>query len=131
MIPTNIKNLRAGAATCTRVEADIGTPKIVTLASFQAVCTPLGRRRESCWYDIALVWRRLRPLILVRRGPIGYGTRTGLLGAPARAAQAAAPLLFGVLLDELGEYALIISGGLSVLALIALLGLRAKAPHTV
>jgi MFS family permease len=64
-------------------------------------------------------------------GAIGYGARTGLLGAPARAAQAAAPLLFGVLLDELGEYALIISGGFSILALIALLGLRAKSPHTV
>jgi MFS family permease len=59
-------------------------------------------------------------------GPIGYGARTGLLGAPARAAQAAAPLLFGILLDKLGEYALIVSGGLSLLALIALLGLRAK-----
>jgi MFS family permease len=64
-------------------------------------------------------------------GPIGYGARTGLLGAPARAAQAAAPLLFGVLLDDLGEYALIVSGGLSILALIALLGLRAKSPHSV
>jgi len=63
-------------------------------------------------------------------GPIGYGARTGLLGAPARAAQATAPLLFGVLLDQLGEYALIISGGLSILALIALLGLRAKSQHT-
>ena len=30
-------------------------------------------------------------------GPLGYGERTGLLGAPARAAQAFAPLLFGLL----------------------------------
>ena len=35
-------------------------------------------------------------------GPDGYGERTGLLGAPARAAQAFAPLLFGVLLDAMG-----------------------------
>jgi MFS family permease len=64
-------------------------------------------------------------------GPVGYGARTGLLGAPARAAQAAAPLLFGVLLDELGEYALIISSGCSILAFIALLSLRAKSPDGV
>jgi hypothetical protein len=35
-------------------------------------------------------------------GPHSYGERTGLLGAPARAAQAFAPLLFGFLLDEMG-----------------------------
>jgi MFS family permease len=35
-------------------------------------------------------------------GPHGYGERTGLLGAPARAAQAFAPLLFGLLLDAMG-----------------------------
>jgi MFS family permease len=64
-------------------------------------------------------------------GPIGYGARTGLLGAPARVAQAAAPLLFGVLLDEFGEYALLVSGGLSMLALIALLCLRARSTHPV
>lgn len=64
-------------------------------------------------------------------GPVGYGARTGLLGAPARAAQAAAPLLFGVLLDEFGEGALLVSGTLSLLALIALLGLRARSPHPV
>ena len=35
-------------------------------------------------------------------GPHGYGRRTGLLGAPARAAQALAPLGFGFLLDRMG-----------------------------
>jgi hypothetical protein len=30
-------------------------------------------------------------------GPVGYGLRSGILGAPARATQAASPLLFGVL----------------------------------
>jgi hypothetical protein len=37
-------------------------------------------------------------------GPHGYGERTGLLGAPARAAQALAPLLFGLLLDTMGAF---------------------------
>ena len=59
-------------------------------------------------------------------GPQGYGERTGLLGAPARAAQAFAPLLFGLLLDAIGLSALIVSAGLCLAALGALLCLRAK-----
>jgi MFS family permease len=60
-------------------------------------------------------------------GPRGYGERTGLLGAPARAAQAFAPLLFGLLLDAIGLSALIVSAGLCLAALAALLSLREKA----
>jgi MFS family permease len=57
-------------------------------------------------------------------GPYAYGERTGLLGAPARVAQAFAPLVFGLLLDAMGLQALLISGGLCVAALMALFGLR-------
>jgi MFS family permease len=57
-------------------------------------------------------------------GPHAYGERTGLLGAPARVAQAFAPLVFGLLLDVMGLQALLISGGLCVAALMALFGLR-------
>jgi len=57
-------------------------------------------------------------------GPEGYGARTGLLGAPARAAQAAAPLLFGVLLDAMGREVLAVSSGLCLSALAALLVLK-------
>jgi len=35
-------------------------------------------------------------------GPVGYGLRSGILGAPARATQAASPLLFGLLMDHMG-----------------------------
>ena len=42
-------------------------------------------------------------------GPQGYGERTGLLGAPARAAQALAPLLFGLLLDAMGTWVILVS----------------------
>jgi hypothetical protein len=45
-------------------------------------------------------------------GPINYGYRLGILGAPARMAQAAAPLLFGLLIDALGSGALLISAAL-------------------
>ena len=58
-------------------------------------------------------------------GPVGYGLRSGVLGAPARAAQAGAPLIFGLLLDRMGVGVLVISAGLSLSALLALLMLKA------
>jgi hypothetical protein len=42
-------------------------------------------------------------------GPANYGYRLGLLGAPTRVATAAAPLLFGMLIDRYGAGALIVS----------------------
>src|SRR5262245_19851377 len=62
-------------------------------------------------------------------GPHGYGERTGLLGAPARAAQAFAPVLFGLLLDTMGVAALAVSAGLCLAALVALLCLRPLPPE--
>jgi MFS family permease len=59
-------------------------------------------------------------------GPMGYGERTGLLGAPARAAQAFAPLLFGLLLDTIGLWSIAVSVALCLAALGALLCLSAK-----
>ena len=56
-------------------------------------------------------------------GPVGYGLRNDILGAPVRATQAASPLLFGLLMDHMGIGVLAISAGLS---LSALLMLRAK-----
>jgi hypothetical protein len=53
-------------------------------------------------------------------GPKDYGYRLGILGAPVRIAQAAAPLAFSVLIDLLGGKVLIVSSALSVLALVAL-----------
>jgi predicted MFS family arabinose efflux permease len=61
-------------------------------------------------------------------GPQGYGERTGLLGAPARAAQALAPLLFGILLDAMGASVIIVSSALCLAAFAALFGLRASRP---
>ena len=63
-------------------------------------------------------------------GPYAYGERTGLLGAPARAAQALAPFVFGVLLDKIGVGAIVISAGLCLAALTALLCLRASPSST-
>jgi len=58
-------------------------------------------------------------------GPHGFGERTGLLGAPARATQALAPFLFGLLLDAMGTWVILVSGGLCLAALVALLRLHA------
>jgi hypothetical protein len=63
-------------------------------------------------------------------GPVGYGLRSGVLGTPARAAQAASPLIFGLLIDWLGVGALAISAGISIAALLALMALRALASPT-
>jgi MFS family permease len=57
-------------------------------------------------------------------GPQNYGYRLGIIGAPARMAQAAAPLAFGLLIDHMGSGVLIVTSGLSLSALVALLALR-------
>lgn len=57
-------------------------------------------------------------------GPAGYGLRTGLMAAPARLLQGGAPLLFALVLDALGpRAALLLSGTLTALSLLALLAL--------
>jgi predicted MFS family arabinose efflux permease len=61
-------------------------------------------------------------------GPRNYGYRLGLIGAPARMAQAIAPLLFGFLIDAMGSRILIVSSALSLAAVAALLLLRGKDP---
>ena len=53
-------------------------------------------------------------------GPQNYGYRLGVIGAPARMAQAAAPLAFGLLIDHMGSWVLIITSALSLSALVAL-----------
>src|SRR5580700_4817949 len=57
-------------------------------------------------------------------GPKNYGYRLGIIGAPARMAQAAAPLVFGLLIDGMGSRILIVSSALSLSALLALCLLR-------
>jgi predicted MFS family arabinose efflux permease len=59
-------------------------------------------------------------------GPENYGYRLGLLGAPSRMAQAAAPLAFSFLIDLMGGRVLMVSSALSLSALFALCLLKAK-----
>ena len=53
-------------------------------------------------------------------GPQNYGYRLGIIGAPARMAQAIAPLAFGLLIGAMGSRILIVSSALSLSALLAL-----------
>ena len=57
-------------------------------------------------------------------GPAGYGMRQGWLMAPARVAQAFAPLLFGLLLDRAGAPAILLTGALGLTAALALWALK-------
>jgi MFS family permease len=59
-------------------------------------------------------------------GPQGYGLRSGLLSAPARTLQAAAPFLFGLLLDGAGSGAVGLSAGLCLAAFGSLFLLRQR-----
>ena len=54
-------------------------------------------------------------------GKDNYAYRLGLIGAPSRMCQALAPLGFGLLLDQFAGGVLVITSGLSLAALIALL----------
>jgi MFS family permease len=65
-------------------------------------------------------------------GPTGYGRRTGILTVPARVTVAVAPFVFGVLLDWIGTFAVMISASLSLAAFASLWLLRPRpAPATV
>jgi MFS family permease len=59
-------------------------------------------------------------------GPRGYGVRSGVLSAPARVLQSAAPFLFGLLLDRVGIAAVGLSAGLCFAAFGSLMLLRPR-----
>lgn len=61
-------------------------------------------------------------------GPKDFGYRLGIIGAPARMAQAVAPLAFGLLIDVMGAKVLMVSSALSLSALAALFLIRAEQP---
>jgi hypothetical protein len=59
-------------------------------------------------------------------GPSGYGLRTSLLSVPARLSVAAAPFLFGLLLDRVGVLAVLLTVGLNLSAFASLWLLRQR-----
>nr|WP_246742797.1 MFS transporter [Rhodomicrobium vannielii] len=58
-------------------------------------------------------------------GPENYGYRLGILGVPSRMAQAASPLLFGLLIEALGAGTFVVSAVIMLAALAAFCLVRA------
>ncbi|HTP81796.1 MAG TPA: MFS transporter [Alphaproteobacteria bacterium] len=110
------------------VSARIATSLHPIGAAILAVTGPVGAVAFVVLYGagngLLTIARGTVPLALF--GPQGYGERNGLLGAPARAAQAFAPFLFGLLLDRIGLAAIWVSASLCLAALGALLCLRTR-----
>src|SRR5271156_1998186 len=110
------------------VSARIATVLYPIGAAALAITGPAGASVFAVFYGagngLLTIARGTVPLAIF--GPHAYGERTGLLGAPARAAQAFAPLLFGLLLDGMGTSAILVPVGLYLAALGALFCLRAK-----
>ncbi len=67
-------------------------------------------------------------LPLVIFGPGGYGHRQGVLMVPARVAQALAPWIFGMCLDQFGATSLWVSSALGLMAILTLMAVRQSAP---
>ena len=84
-------------------------------ASAFALCHGAGN-------GILTIARGTLPLAIF--GPKDYGYRLGIIGAPARMAQAVSPLAFGLLIDVMGAKVLIVSSALSLSALAALFLIR-------
>jgi hypothetical protein len=83
-----------------------------------------GARRRRCIERDAIFHGTGNGILTIARGtlplaifgPENYGYRLGILGAPARTAQALAPLAFSLLIDHLGGRVIIVSSALSLLA---------------
>jgi predicted MFS family arabinose efflux permease len=88
------------------------------LLAFGAGAVPAFVLLHGAGNGILTIARGSVPLALY--GPINYGYRLGILGAPSRMAQAASPLLFGILIDAFGAGAFFFSAALGLAALAAL-----------
>ena len=97
-------------------------------AALFALAGPLAAPVFTIFYGagngLLTIARGTVPLALF--GPQGYGERTGLLGAPARAAQALSPFIFGLLLERMGVAVIAVSSALCLAALTALLALQIR-----
>lgn len=89
----------------------------VALLPFGTWAIPAFTLLHGAGNGILTIARGTVPLALY--GTKDYGYRLGILGAPARMAQAGAPLLFGLLIDRFGAGAFTFSAGLGLATLVA------------
>jgi MFS family permease len=110
------------------VSARIATVLHPIGAAVLAIAGPSGAAVFAIFYGagngLLTIARGTVPLAIF--GPHAYGERNGLLGVPARTAQALAPFVFGLLLDIMGTSVILVSAGLCLAAFGALLCLRAS-----
>jgi MFS family permease len=90
----------------------------VALALFGAPAAIWFAMLHGAGNGVLTIAKGTLPLALF--GPQGYGERQGLLMVPARLAQALAPWLFGLCMEQFGAGALWISAALGSLVFVAL-----------
>jgi hypothetical protein len=93
-------------------------PAGAAIIAVSSVAAPAFALLHGAGNGILTIARGTVPLALY--GPENYGYRLGILGAPARVAQAMAPLLFSLLIVHLGAGVLAVSSVFGLAALVAL-----------
>ena len=113
---------RATPMLSSRIAAALHPAGVLLLTVFGLPAAAMFVVLHGAGNGLLTIARGTLPLALF--GASGYGLRTGLLTAPARILQGAAPLLFGLVLDRYGPFAaLLLSSTLMSLSFLALLAL--------
>jgi predicted MFS family arabinose efflux permease len=92
-------------------------PAGVALLALGAGAIPAFALLHGAGNGILTIARGAVPLAIW--GPVNYGYRLGILAAPSRIGQAAAPVLFGLLIDAFGAWTLLFSAGLGLISFAA------------
>jgi len=92
---------------------------VAALMTFGAPAAALFAILHGAGNGILTIAKGTLPLVFF--GAEGYGARQGWMMVPARFAQALAPFAFGLAVDRWGAGALLLSGGLGLVAFAALL----------
>ena len=104
-----------------RLAAAMHPVGVAVLAAFGPVAAPVFGILHGAGNGILTIAKGTLPLALF--GPHGYGHRQGVLMVPARIAQAMAPWMFGLALDQWGAAALGLSAAIGAAAVAALMRL--------
>jgi hypothetical protein len=95
---------------------------VCVIAIFGGVTAPAFALLYGAGNGILTIARGTLPLAIF--GPENYAYRLGLIGAPSRICQALAPLAFGLLIEPMGRWVVVVSASLSLAALVALMSLH-------
>ncbi len=110
--------------TSARISATLHPIGAFLIAIGLAGSFPLFALLHGAGNGILTIARGTVPLAIY--GPVNYGYRLGILGAPSRMAQAAAPLGFGLLIEHYGMGVLAVSAALGLCTFAAFMLVRPK-----